>query len=88
MVRFRVIFSCRAKKDLDSLSDNEFVRIINGCKRLEHDPAPDGKHIKKLRGYKEIFRLRVGDYRIVFECKGSEVSIVTVVTRQEFGKKY
>lgn len=88
MARFRVVLSHRAKKDLSGLSDNEFDRIIDGCKRLKDNPTPDGKHIKKLRGYQDLYRLRVGDYRIVFECKGSDVNIVTVVTRQEFGKKY
>ena len=88
MARFRVVFSHRGKKDLNSLSDDEFDRIIDGCKRLEDNPVPDGKHVKKLRGYQDLYRLRVGDYRIVFGCKGSDVNIVTIVTRQEFGKKY
>ncbi len=88
MARFEVVFSYRAKKDLDGLSYSEFNRIIDACKRLEDNPAPDSKHIKKLRGYRDLYRLRVGDYRVVFELKGSDVSVVAVVTRQEFGKKY
>ena len=47
-----------------------------------------GKHIKKLKGYKVLYRLRVGDYRVVFEWKGEDVVIIRVLTRQDFGKRY
>ncbi|MBI5184683.1 MAG: type II toxin-antitoxin system RelE/ParE family toxin [Nitrospinae bacterium] len=88
MKRFNVVFSNRAGGDMDALSDDKFNRIVDGCKRLEENPATDGKHIKKLKGYKDIYRLRVGDYRIVFEWKGLDINIVRVLTRQDFGKKY
>ncbi|MGQ3683476.1 MAG: type II toxin-antitoxin system RelE family toxin [Candidatus Loosdrechtia sp.] len=49
---------------------------------------PDGKHIKKLKGYEDLYRLRIGDYRIIFEWKGSQINIVIILSRQDFGKKY
>ena len=88
MAKYRVAFSDRAKKEMLSLSEETFNRIVEGCKRLEENPLPDGKHIKKLKGYESLFRLRVGDYRIVFHWKGSEINIATILTRQDFGKKY
>jgi mRNA interferase RelE/StbE len=86
--KYRVAFSRRAVKDLDVLSRKEFNRIIEGCRRLEDAPHPDGKHIKKLKGHEDLYRLRVGEYRIIFEWKGEEINIVTVLTRQDFGKRY
>jgi len=56
--------------------------------RLETNPHPDGKHIKKLKGYKDLYRLRIGDYRAVFEWKSNTVTVVRLLTRQDFGKKY
>lgn len=50
--------------------------------------CPNGKHIKKLKGYEDLYRLRVGEYRIVFKWKNLEINIVRVLTRQDFGKKY
>ena len=88
MGKFKVIFSEKAEKYLDSLSDADFYFIVDKCKRLEDNPVPDGKHIKKLKGYKNLYRLRAGDYRIVFEWNNLEVNIVRVLTRQDFGKKY
>lgn len=75
-------------KDINTFSDADFNLIINKCKRLEDNPVPDGKHIKKLKGYENLYRLRVGDYRVVFEWKNIEVNIVRILTRQDFGKKY
>lgn len=86
--KHRVSFTDRASNDIDDLSDNEYERIVKGCLRLETNPLPDGKHIKKLKGYKDLYRLRVGDYRVVFEWKGEDVVIIRVLTRQDFGKRY
>lgn len=88
MGKFKVVFSDRAEKDTDTLTDDDFNRIVTGCKRLEDNPIPGGKHIKKPRGYEDLYRLRIGDYRIIFEWKGSQINIARVLTRQGFGKKY
>ncbi len=67
MGKYNILFSNKAEKDIDALSDNDFGRIVEGCKRLEDNPIPDGKHIKKLKGYEDLYRLRIGEYRVVFE---------------------
>lgn len=86
--KFKVGFTDKALGDIEDLSDIEYERIIKGCLRLETDPAPDGKHIKKLKGYKDLYRLRVGDYRVIFEWKSDKVTVIRILTRQDFGKKY
>lgn len=76
------------QKDLSDLPENEIDQILSFCLRLESNPHPDGKHIKKLKGYKGIYRLRIGDYRAVFEWKSNTVTVVRFLTRQDFGKRY
>ncbi len=88
MPEFRVVFTEKAQKDLYDLSEDEIAQILSSCLRLETNPHPDGKHIKKLKGYKDIYRLRIGDYRVVFEWKSNTVTVVRLLTRQDFGKKY
>ena len=88
MPRYKASFTHKALSDLDNVSDDDFERIHKACKRLENNPLPDGKHIKKLKGYKDLYRLRIGDYRAVFEWKGESVTIIRVLTKQDFGKKY
>ena len=88
MGKYNILFSNKAEKDIDVLSYNDFSRIVDGCKRLEDNPIPDGKHIKKLKGYEDLYRLRIGEYRVVFEWQGTDVNVVRILTRQDFGKKY
>lgn len=56
MGKFKVTFSDKAEKYLDSLPDDVFYFIVDKCKLLEDNPMPDGKHIKKLKGYKNLYR--------------------------------
>lgn len=88
MPKYKVGFTEKARRDLEDLSDDEADKVLMACMRLESNPIPDGKHIKKLRGYKDLYRLRTGDYRAVFEWKGNNVTVVRLLTRQDFGKKY
>jgi mRNA interferase RelE/StbE len=85
---FEVVFTERAQKDLSDLPEHEIEQILSSCLRLETNPHPDGKHIKKLKGYKDLYRLRIGDYRAVFEYKSNTVTVVRLLTRQDFGKRH
>lgn len=88
MPKYKVGFTEKTLSDMDDIPDDDFEKIHRACKRLENNPLPDGKHIKKLKGYKDLYRLRIGDYRAVFEWKGEHVTVIRVLTRQDFGKRY
>lgn len=88
MPPYKVAFTDKALGDIENLPAAEYQRIVKGCLRLQTDPEPDGKHVKKLKGYKDLYRLRIGDYRVVFEWKIENVTVIRVLTRQDFGKKY
>jgi mRNA interferase RelE/StbE len=85
---YKVSFTERSLDDLDDLPDEAFDRIRKACKRLENNPVPDGKHIKKLRGYQDLYRLRIGDYRAVFRWKGNIITVIRVLSKPDFQKKY
>jgi hypothetical protein len=42
-------------------------RIVSKVQRLEYDPAGDGK---RLTNYSPEYRLRVGDWRVLFDVEG------------------
>lgn len=88
MPKYKVSFTDKSLSDMDDISDADFERILKACKRLEDNPLPDGRHTKKLKGYKDLYRLRIGDYRAVFQWKGKNVNVIRVLTRQNFGKKF
>jgi len=52
-------------------------RMRQGINKL---PAGD---VKKLKGYVDTFRLRIGDYRIIFDMVPGEIRINDILLRGE-----
>jgi mRNA interferase RelE/StbE len=53
-----------AQKELDALDDTLFTRIDRKILALADNPRPVG--CKKLKGYKDQWRIRIGDYRVIY----------------------
>jgi mRNA interferase RelE/StbE len=71
-----------ARKELECLSDRFIARIASKIECLSADPRPSG--CKKLRGYKDLWRIRVGDYRVVYIIDDPRkiISITRIAHRQ------
>lgn len=86
---WQVFLSEHAQRDLDRFSDKIAKQILADCARLADDPIPDGKRIKKLQGFKaNLYRLRAGDYRVVFKRAGARIDVVRVLSKPDFQKAY
>lgn len=72
---YRVEISRRAAKAVTSLDKPLRRRILTAIESLSGNPRPDG--CKELAG-RETWRIRVGDYRVVYEIH-DEVLLVLVV---------
>jgi mRNA interferase RelE/StbE len=72
-----------AQKELDALSDPLFTRIDRKILALADNPRPAG--CKKLKGHKDHWRVRVGDWRVVYIIDDATrlVSITRVAHRGE-----
>ena len=70
---YKVIIKKRAKKFIDKLPRNEKIRVVSAIEKL-----PYGEDIKKLQGYDELMRLRVGNYRIIYTVKNNELIVVVI----------
>jgi mRNA interferase RelE/StbE len=62
------------QKQLDRFSQKQRQRIIRQLHLLAENPRPDG--VKKLKGYENTYRLRVGDYRIIYKIQDSDKLII------------
>lgn len=62
---YRVLLERGAEKDLSRLSPEIHDRLIAAIQALASDPRPPG--CRKLAGSKSDWRIRVGDYRVVYE---------------------
>jgi mRNA interferase RelE/StbE len=64
MKRYNVVFSKRAEKDIEKLPATVVEKIIPVIISLEENPRPAG--CKKLKGYADLWRIRIGNYRILY----------------------
>jgi mRNA interferase RelE/StbE len=72
---YRVLLERTAEKDLSRLSAQIHDRVIAAIQALAQNPRPSG--CRKLAGSKNDWRIRVGDYRVVYEI-ADEIRIVRV----------
>ena len=72
MSNYKVYLSRKAQKQLDSLSDAIAFPILTAIAKLEQQPRPNG--CKKLKG-RDGYRIRTGNYRIIYEIKDFELII-------------
>jgi len=73
-----------AALDLDSIPNDIRRRIIEHMKILSTNPFSFGGTIKKLRGFKPpLYRLRSGDYRVLYRVHGDLVTIMRVIDRKD-----
>jgi mRNA interferase RelE/StbE len=77
VARFSLEVKRSAQKELDALNDGLFARIDRKILALADDPRVAG--CKKLRGYKDQWRVRVGDWRVVYVV--DDAAKVVTVTR-------
>ncbi len=79
------MLSARAQRDLEKLPDGIASRIRVALKDLGDNPFHPSLSVRKLQGRKAAFRLRVGDYRVLYELDGDvrEVFVRTIADRKD-----
>jgi len=72
-----------AKRQLKQFSKENKRRVLDAIEKLEQNPRPRG--YKQLQGEENLFRVRVGDYRIIYEIHDTIlfVLVLTVAHRRE-----
>jgi mRNA interferase RelE/StbE len=72
-----------ARKELEALPDNVLARVLRKIDSLRSTPRPAG--CKKLKGYKDQWRVRVGDWRVVYiiDEAAKLISITRIAHRRE-----
>ena len=73
MPPYRLQFKGSVEKDLRRLDAEPLKRVLKRIERLAEDPLP--RQTTKLSGGERLFRLRVGDYRIIYEVDSATRSV-------------
>ena len=62
---YQVVIERRAEKDMDRLAQQVRRRVVEAILGLASDPRPPG--CRKLVGSDDDWRIRVGDYRVIYQ---------------------
>ena len=72
-----------ARKELEGLPNSVLARAVRKMESLGDNPRPAG--CKKLKGYRDRWRVRVGDWRMVYTIEDGAklVSVTRIAHRRE-----
>lgn len=69
MAEYKVVFARSARRELEGLEATMARRIIGRVEALATNPRPPG--CVKLLGAADLWRIRIGDYRVVYSIDES-----------------
>jgi mRNA interferase RelE/StbE len=73
----------RAIRQLRAIPQPAALAILQALTPLGDDPRRPDANVKKLAGYEDRYRLRVGDYRVIYEIMDEQLVILDVGHRRE-----
>ena len=76
-----------ARKQLDAMDERLKARILDAIRSLETEPrrkrsGVDIKRLKGIKGKPDLYRLRVGKYRVIYEVSEGTVWISEMENRE------
>ncbi|MGV3602381.1 MAG: type II toxin-antitoxin system RelE family toxin [Dyadobacter fermentans] len=80
---YKISIKSAALKEIQQIPKEFRVRIIETIDSLATNPRPNG--VKKLENFRNSYRVRVGQYRIVYQIEDRQliVEVVKVANRKE-----
>jgi mRNA interferase RelE/StbE len=74
--QYKVLFKSSADRQLRKLPETLQRRIVGTVETLAQDPRPSG--VVKLTGCENLWRIRVGDYRVVYEIHDDRLIVLVL----------
>ena len=79
MPEYTVVFARSARKELQALDRTIAGRILKRIEALRLEPRPSG--CKKLEGTDDLWRIRIGDWRVVYSVDDPRALVEVSVIR-------
>ena len=79
MADYTVVFARSARKELQSLDPQVARRILKNIEALVGEPRPSG--VVKLEGAHDLWRIRVGDWRVIYRVSDPEKLVDVIAVR-------
>jgi mRNA interferase RelE/StbE len=80
---YTINFSKQSLKELEKINEPFYSNIKKAIIALSENPRPNG--YKKLKGRNSSYRIRVGDYRIIYDIFDTDlvIDIITLGNRKD-----
>jgi mRNA interferase RelE/StbE len=76
MASYSVELTRTAEKQLRRIAKRDRSRLVEAIHSLTDRPRPHGA--RKLQGYDDVYRIRVGQYRVVYEILEDRVIVIVL----------
>lgn len=73
---YSILLSPPAERQLKALAEPIQKRMVKRLRTLKENPRPQG--VKKLAGEDDLYRIREGDYRIIYTIRDKELIVLVV----------
>ena len=90
MEKFEIIYAKPVQKDVKRLEVRRIDHLRKALQRLADNPFPNiatGKIIKKLEIKEPTYRLRVGEYRIIYRIEIQKIIVLRIIHRKELERE-
>lgn len=74
--QYSVGYESAARKELGKLDRQVAKRIARAISALGPNPRPAGS--RRLVGYEDLWRIRIGDYRVIYTIKDAELIVLAL----------
>ena len=80
----KIVISPRAEKQLRQASKVDQISLAKKIRAIGKSKPVAGE--EKLKGFRSVYRVRVGDYRIVYKRTSREIHIILIAHRKNIYK--
>jgi mRNA-degrading endonuclease RelE of RelBE toxin-antitoxin system len=84
LAKLKIQLTSSAVDDLDCIPGIAKRKIIASIQKISRDPFSPSPNIKKLKGFKPpIYRIRSGDFRVLYRVYDKTIIILRVIDRKD-----
>jgi mRNA interferase RelE/StbE len=76
MASYRIEVSATAERQIRKLARADQIRVLRVIQTLAANPRPPG--CRKLSGFEDVFRVRVGRYRVLYSIEDRRLIIIVL----------
>lgn len=87
MKKFIIFLTYSTLEDLDLIPESQRKKVLVAINRLTRNPFASGIHTKKLKAFKPpLYRMRSGNYRVIYRIDDTIITIMRVIDRKNLEK--